>query len=106
MRKEQVQDTRYGLMPLALSMPQRVEGLTSPKPPPMSRKRVETYLLSICRFLTACVSIIPTSTTDKAAREPHWWDLRRPVVRATQERRLFIILTSSFEKVRRRTITR
>ena len=43
-RKDPVQDIRYGLTPLAESIPQRVEGLTLLKPPFISRKRVETFL--------------------------------------------------------------
>jgi len=45
--QERVQDTRYGLTDLALSMPQREDGLTLSKPPLMSMKRVDTFLLSI-----------------------------------------------------------
>ena len=71
MRKERVQDTRYVLTPLTLSMPQRVEGLTFSKPPLMSRNRMETFLLSIRRVLTSCVSVLQASATDKPARELH-----------------------------------
>jgi len=70
-RKERVQDTRYGLTPFALSMPQSVEGLTLSKPPLISRNRVEIFLLSICRVLTSCERVVQASATDKPAREPH-----------------------------------
>jgi len=66
-RNERVQDTRYGWTPLALSIPQRVEGLTLSKPPLMSRKRVETFLLSICWVLTSCERVVQASATDNAA---------------------------------------
>jgi len=47
MRKDRVQHTRHRLTPLALSIPQREEGLTLSKPPLISRKRVETFLLKV-----------------------------------------------------------
>ena len=98
-RKERVQDTRYGLAPLALSMLQREEGLTLSKSPLMSRKRVQTSLLSICRVLILWVRVEQASATDKPGREPQWWGLRRLVTPGTPERRLFIILSRIFEKV-------
>ena len=52
-----VQDTRYRLTPLALRMPQRVEGLTLSKPPFMSRKSVETFLPAICRVFPSWVKV-------------------------------------------------
>ena len=70
--KDLVQDTRYGLTPLALSMPQRVEGLTLLKPPLMSRKSVETFLPAIWRVFTSWVRMVTASEADRPASEPHW----------------------------------
>jgi len=98
-RKECVQDTRYGVTPLALSMPQREDGLTFSKLPLMSGKRVETFLLSISRVLISRIRVLQASATDKPVREPHWWGLMRPVTSAMQERRPFITLSRIFEKV-------
>ena len=105
MRKERVQDTWYGLSPVAVAMQQREEGLTFSKPPLMSRKTVETFLLSIGRVLISCVRVVQASSTDKPGREPYWCGLRWPLSRATQERRPFIILLSIFESVWGRTLT-
>jgi len=57
---------RYGLTPLPLRMPQRVEGLTLSKPPFMSRKSVETVLPAIWRVFTSWVRVV---TASKAERE-------------------------------------
>jgi len=57
-RKDLVQDTRYGLTPLALRMPPRVEGFTLSKPPFMSRKSVETFLPAIWRVFTFWVRVL------------------------------------------------
>jgi len=50
----------------------------------MSRKSVETFLMSICRALTSCERVVQASTTDSPARESHRWGLSRPVIRATK----------------------
>jgi len=105
-RKDLVQDTRYGLTPLALKMPQRVEGLTLANPPFMSRKSVETFLPAIWRVFTSWVRVVTASEAERAASEPHWCGLRRPVARATQESLEFIILSRIFEKVWSSTMTR
>jgi len=105
-RKDLVQDTRYGLTPLALSMPQRVEGLTLSKLPFMLRKSVETFLPAIRRVFTSGVRGVTASEAERPASEPHWWGLRRPVARATKESLKFIILSRIFEKVWSRTMTR
>ena len=99
MRKERVQETRYGLTPFALSMSQREDGLTLSNSPLMSRKRVDTFLLSIWRVLIAWVRGLKASATDNPARDPHWWGLIRPVIRAMQAWRPFMILSRIFEKV-------
>jgi len=101
-----VQDTRYGLTPLALSMPQRVAGLTLSKPPLLSRNSVETFLPAIWRVFTSWVREVTESEADKPASEPHWCGLRRTVARAVQESLEFIILSSIFEKVWSKTMTR
>jgi len=62
-RKKRVQDARYGLTPLAFTMRQWGEGFMLSKPPLMSRKRVETFLLSICRVLTSCERVVQASVT-------------------------------------------
>lgn len=77
----------------------RVEGLTLSKPSLMSRKSVETFHLSICRALTLWVMVLHASATLHPASNPHWWVLRRPVTQATQERRLFMILSRILENV-------
>jgi len=105
-RKDLVLDTRSGLTPMALSIPQRVDTLTLLKPPMMSRKRVETFLLSFCIVLIRWVRVLHGSDTDKPARDPHLSGLGRPVTRDTQDRRPFMILSKILEKVWRRTITR
>ena len=106
MRNDLVQETRSVLIPLALIMPLRVEGLTLSKPPLMSRKSVETFLLSICRGLTSGMRVLHASNTESPAKYLHWWGLRRPDTRATQERRPFIILSRILQKDWRRTMTR
>ena len=105
-RKDMVQETRYGLTPLALSMPQRVAGFTLSKPPFMSRKSMETFLPAIWRVFTSWVRVVTASEAERPASEPHWWGLRRPVARATQESQEFIILSRMFEKVWSKTMTR
>lgn len=50
--------------------------------------------------------MLHASATDKPARELHWWGLSRPTTWATQERRLFMILSRILENVLRRTMTR
>jgi len=105
-RKDLVQDKRYGLTPLALSMPQRVAGLTLSKPPFMSRNSVETFLPAIWRVITSWVRVVTASEAKRPASEPHRWGLRRPVARATQDSLEFIILSRIFEKVCSKTMTR
>ena len=105
-RKDLVQDTRYGLTPLALSMPQRVAGLTLSKPPFMSRNSVETFLPAIWMVFTLWVRVVTAFEAERPASEPHWWGLRRPVARATQESLEFIILSRIFEKVWSKNVTR
>lgn len=51
MRKDRIQATRYGLTPLAVSMAERDKGLTLSKPLLISRRSVESFLLSIWRVL-------------------------------------------------------
>ena len=106
MRKDLVHETRYGLTAFALSMLHRVEGLTLSNPPLMSRKSVDTFFPAIWRVLTSWVSVETASEADKPASEPHWWGLRRPATRATQESLEFMILSRILEKVCSRTITR
>jgi len=105
-RKDIVQDTRYGLTPLALSMPQRVAGLTLSKPPFMSRKSVETFSPAIWRVFTSWVRVVTASEAERPASDPHWWGLRSPVAPATHESLGFIILSRIFEKVWSKTMTR
>jgi len=64
----------------------------------MSRKRVQTILLSIRRVLISLVRVLQASATDKSGRDPHWWELMRPVTRAMQERWPFMTLSRIFEK--------
>ena len=71
-RKDCVLDTRYGLTLIALSMPQSVVGWTLLKPFLISRKRVETFLLSFWRLLISWVRVLHASATDKPARDSHW----------------------------------
>ena len=104
MRKDRVQETRYGLSPFTLSMSQREDGLTLSNSPLMSRKRVDTFLLSIWGVLIALVRGLQASATDKPARDPHWWGLIRPVIRAMQVWRPFMIVSRIFEKVWNRTM--
>jgi len=106
MRKEHVQDDRYGLTPLGLSRPQREDGLMLSKPPLMSRNRVGTFLLSIWRVLILWVRVLQASVTDKSARDRHWWGFIRLVTRATQGRWPFISRSRIFEKIWRSTMTR
>ena len=64
-RKDLVQETRYGLTAFALSMLHRVEGFTLSNPPLMSRKSVETFLPAIWRVLTSWVRVVVASEVDK-----------------------------------------
>jgi len=105
-REDLVQDTRYGLRPLALSMPQRVVRLTLSKPPFMSRNREETFLPAIWRGFTSWVWVVTESEAERPASEPYWWGLRRPVALTMQESLEFIILSRIFEKVWSRNMTR
>jgi len=70
-RKDFVQDIRYGLTPLALSIPQRVEGRTLSKPSFMSRKSVETFFPAIWRVFTSWVRVVTASEAERPASEPH-----------------------------------
>jgi len=105
-RKDLVQETRYGLTAFALSMLHRVEEFTLSNPPLMSRKSVETFLPAIWRVLTSWVSVVVASEVDKPASELHWCGSRRPEMRATQGSLEFMILSRILEKVCSNTITR
>ena len=50
--------------------------------------------------------VVTESEAERPASEPHWWGLRRPVARATQESLEFIMLARIFEKVWSKTIMR
>jgi len=90
-RKDLVHETKYGLTPLALSMPQWEEALMLSKPRLMSRKSVETFLWAIWRELTSSVRVVVVSEAERPASDPHWCWSRRPQARATQESLEFII---------------
>jgi len=68
-RKDRVQDTRYGLTPFALSMPNRVAGLTLSNPPIMSRKSVETLFPAIWRVFTSWVRVVTASEAERPASD-------------------------------------
>jgi len=80
--------------------------LTLSKPPFMSKERVETFLPARWRVFTSWVRVVIASEAERLASEPHWWGLRRPVGRATQESLELIILLRIFQKVWSRTMTR
>jgi len=101
-----VQDTRYGLTPLGLTMPQMVAGFTLSKLPLMSRKSVETFLPANWRVFTSWVRVVTASEAERRASEPHWWGLRTPVARATEDSLEFIIRSRIFETVWSKTMTR
>ena len=103
-RNDFVQDTRYGLTPLALSRPQRVAAFKFSKLPFMSRKSAETFLPAICGVFTSWVRVVTASEADRPASEPHWWGLRRPVAQATHESLEFIMVLRVFEKVWSKTM--
>jgi len=105
-RKDLVQETRYGLTAFALSILHRVEEFTLSNPPLISRKSVETFLPAIWRVLTSWLSVVTASEVDRPASEPHWWGSRRPAMRATQESLEFMILSRILENVCSKTITR
>jgi len=67
-RKDLVHDTKYGLTPLALSMPQREEVLTLSKPLLMSRTSVETFLWAIWSERTSCVKVVIASEPERPAK--------------------------------------
>jgi len=105
-RKELDQDTTYGLTPLALSMPQRLAGLTLSKPPFMSTNSVETFLPAIWGVFIWLVRVVTASKAERPANEPRWCGLRRLVAQDTQESLKFIILSRIFENVWSKTTTR
>jgi len=105
-RKDLVQDTRYGLTRLVLSMPQRVAGLTLSKPPFMSRNSLETFVPAIWRVFSSWVRVVTASEAQRPASEPDRCGLRRPVARATQESLEFIIVSRIFEKSWSKTMRR
>jgi len=75
-RKDLVQETRYGLTAFALSMLHSVEEFTLSNPPLMSRKSVETFLPTIWRVFTSWVRVDIGSEADRPANQPHWWGSR------------------------------
>ena len=105
-RKDLVQETRYGLTALALRMLHKVEEFTLSNPPLMSRKSVDTFLPAIWRVLTSWVSVVVASEAEKPASEPHWCGSMRPAMRAMQESLEFMILSRILEKVCSNTMTR
>jgi len=105
-RKDLVQETKYGLTALNLSMLHRVEGFTLSKPPLMSRKSVDTFFPASWRVLISWVRVVVTSEAHRPASELHGSGLRRPAWRATQDSREFIILSRILEKVCSKTMTR
>ena len=64
-RKDLVQDTRYELSTLALSMRQSVVGLTLSKPPFMSSKTLEIFFQAIGRVP---ISRVPVAVGFEAER--------------------------------------
>jgi len=71
-RKDLVEETRYRLTAFSLSMRQRADGFTLSKPPFLSRKSVETFILAIWRVLISCVRVHVVSEADRPAKDPHW----------------------------------
>ena len=104
-RKDLLEEMRYGFTAFGLSMLHRVEGFTLSKPPLMSRNSVESFLPAIWSVLTSWVSVVIASEVDRPASDPHWGGLRRPATRATHQSLEFMILFGISENVCSSTIT-